>query len=227
MTPVNRARAAALATVLTVPLLIVGCIQGTGPIVTETRDVRPFTRLEVGSGIRVALTIGDAGPLRVSAQHNVLPAVATEVSGNTLRVDASEDFAGSAPVTVTVSTPVLEAVSMSGGAQATIGVAGSGTLGVAGSGTLELAVNGGSQLTVTGTAAAVSLSADGGSTVWLDDLTSASVEVHLSGGAIASVMATGRVSGSASGGAHLSVAGGGPVDVDTSSGAQVARDAAS
>ena len=97
-------------------LALGGCVQGNGPVVSEMRDIRPFSRLEVGSGIRVEATIGDATGLAVRAQQSILPMVATDVTGTTLTVEARDDFTSTEPVTVVVSTPSLEAVSMTGGA---------------------------------------------------------------------------------------------------------------
>ena len=135
MSTIDRARRVAVRIALVLPLALAGCIQGQGPVTTETRDARPFTRLEVGAGIQVDLTIGPAGPLRVSAQANVLRAVETSVSGDTLRIAANQDFTTTEPVTVTVTAPVLDAASLTGGAQGTR----------ASAATFGLGVNGGAQ----------------------------------------------------------------------------------
>ena len=215
MTTSDRARRLAIGIALALPLALAGCIQGQGPVTTETRDTRPFTRLEVGAGIQVDLAIGAAGPLRVTAQANVLPAIETSVSGDTLRIAADRDFTTTAPVTVTVTVPVLDAVSLSGGAQARIeGVSAS---------TLGLGVNGGARATVLGSVGSVVLDADGGSTVDLRGLAAGTADVRLAGGATATVSATSRVSGSASGGAHLVVLGNAALDVQASGGAEVSR----
>ncbi len=215
MTSIDRARRGLLGALLVLPVLLAACIQGQGPVTNETRDPGPFTRLEVGSGILVVLTIGPAGPLQVSAQANVLPAVATVVSGNTLKVGASDDFTSSQPVTVTVSTPSLEAISMSGGAQAQVSQLQADAL--------ELDVKGGAHLTASGSASSVTLTADGGSIADLGDLAAATVSVKLAGGATATASATGQVSGTASGGAHLAVRGDPVLDVQSSGGAEVSR----
>ena len=175
MTSIARARAAALLAVLMLPLSLVGCIQGSGPIVTETRDVRPFSGLDVGSGIHVLLKLGAAGPLQVSAQQNVLPAIATEVSGSTLKVGANDDFLTSTPVVVTVTTPTLASVSTSGGAEVSVEALEADVL------ELGSGVGRGSQ--ISGSANTVSLVADGGSIVDLDDLVAEAIDVRVAGAA--------------------------------------------
>ena len=219
MAYIDTVRRLAPATVLVIPLLLAGCIQGEGPVSTETRTVRPFTRLEIGSGIQVMLTIGPAGPALVSAQANLLPAVATEVSGDTLSIEAKDDFTTADPVLVTITAPTLDAVSMSGGAQLAVdGLAG---------GELDLGVKGGARVRASGTADTVRLVADGGSTVELDGLVATSIEVMVAGGTSATVHATDTVRGSASGGARLTVAGDADLDVTASGGAAVERAPAS
>ncbi len=196
-------------------LALGGCVQGNGPVVSEMRDIRPFSRLEVGSGIRVEATIGDATGLAVRAQQSILPMVATDVTGTTLTVEARDDFTSTEPVTVVVSTPSLEAVSMTGGAALKVNQLDGETI--------ELDVRGGSTLAVSGSARRVSLIADGGSVADLAHLVAQSLVVSLGGGATASVSASERISGSASGGSRLSVAGNGTVEVDASGGASIAR----
>ena len=216
MSTIDRARRVAVGIALVLPLALAGCIQGQGPVTTEARDARPFTRLEVGAGIQVDLTIGPAGPLRVSAQANVLRAVETSVSGDTLRIAANQDFTTTEPVTVTVTAPVLDAVSLTGGAQARIEGVSAATFG--------LGVNGGAHATVLGSVGSIVLDADGGSTVDLRGLIVGTADVRLAGGATATVSATSQVHGSASGGAHLLVLGGAALDVQASGGAEVSRD---
>ena len=202
--------------VLLLPLIVVGCIGGQGPVTSETRETRPFTRVEVGAGVRLELSIGQAGSIEVAAQANILPVIGTEVSGETLRIEAREDYTTTEPVTVTVTVPVLDAISLSGGAAAVI----SGLE----SDAIELSVKGGARATVVGTTGTVTLTADGGSTVDLGALTAGEVSVTLAGGSAATVSASGAVHGVANGGSQLTVRGSAVVSVEESGGARVITD---
>jgi hypothetical protein len=204
------------AALLLVPLIVVGCIGGQGPVTTETRETRAFARIEVGAGVRLELSIGPAGPIEVSAQANVLPAIGTDVSGDTLRIEAREDYTTTVPVTVTVTVPAIHAVSLSGGAAATISGLDSDAI--------ELSVKGGARATVVGTTGTVTLTADGGSTVDLGALTAGEVSVTLAGGSAATVSASGTVHGFANGGSQLTVRGSAVVSVEESGGASVVTD---
>jgi hypothetical protein len=215
MTTIDRVTRLALAAAVALPVLLAGCLQGQGPVTTETRDVRAFTRLDIGSGIQVTVTIGPAGPLTVMAQENLMKAIATEVAGSTLAIEAADDFTSSEPVAVAITVPSLEAVSLSGGARVRV----DGFDGDA----FELAVKGGARATVTGSAGAVTLLADGGSTVELGDLRATTVELRVAGGATATVRAAALVSGTAAGGARVIVIGDADLDVRASGGAEVTQ----
>jgi hypothetical protein len=197
-------------------ILIAGCVVGEGPATSETREVRAFDRIEVGSGIHVAIRIGPAEDLELRAQENVLGAIATDVEGSTLIIDAREDFTSVDPVTVTIVVPVLHGISMSGGAQARIDDLEAASI--------AIDIRGGASATLVGTADAVELTADGGAVAHLQDLITRSLVLNLSGGAAAMVNATVAVTGSASGGSSLTVVGDADVQVETSGGSQVVRE---
>ncbi|HEX9551081.1 MAG TPA: DUF2807 domain-containing protein [Candidatus Limnocylindrales bacterium] len=210
-----RAGAAAVGTMVVLSAILAGCATGEGPVTTETREIRPFSELEVGAGIQVVMTIGPVERLEVSAQANILDTVATTVSGRTLTIDAERDFVSTEAVTVTIAGPSLDRLTISGGAGAEVR-----GLDVE---AFEVAARGGATVAVSGRAGIVTLTADGGSTVNLADLSAVSVSVDLDAGATATIRAGELVSGSASGGAELTVAGDAVVAVDADGGARVVR----
>jgi hypothetical protein len=203
----------AVASVFFLSALLAGCVQGAGPVTSEIRELRPFSSIEVGAGILLEVQIGAPDRLEVRAQSNILPVIATDVSGGTLTIDAREDFTASEPVTVTVVLPALVAVSMNGGAQARIGGIDAAAL--------ELTVKGGSQLAILGNADTVALTVDGGSAADLAGLAAARISVAFDGGASATVAAADEVTGTASGGSRISVLGDPRVSVEVSGGAEV------
>lgn len=204
-----------LAALLLVPLFAVACVEGTGPVVTETRDSRPFTTVEAGAGLHVVIQVGPPTSVTVEAQENLLSVIATEVSGDTLHVESTDDFASTEPVTVTVTTPTLEALRAGGGAVVQVGDAADEPL--------ELTVKGGAQVTASGSTPELTLEANGGSSADLTDLSAARTHVALDGSASATIAANETVDGHASGGSHLTVRGAATVDVRTSGGAEVVR----
>lgn len=189
---------------------------GEGPITTEARPVvAGFTRVDVTNGIGVTVRIGPTASVEVSGQANILAIIATTVEGDTLRIHSTEGYTSSTGVGVTVVTPTLAGITLSGGTQ--------GVFEGLNVDRLEIALNGGAGLTATGTAASITLSCNGGSTAGLEALASERVTIDANGGANATVRASTEVVGSASGGARVTVFGDATLNVETSGGASVTR----
>jgi hypothetical protein len=206
-------RTPALAAAVALAVLVVGCVRGEGPLITEQREIRPFSRIEVGAGIALVFRVGPAVPAEVRAQDDILGSVGTEVAGETLTIEARGNFISTEPVTVTVTAPTLESISLDGGASADIV-----DLAVE---ALEVSLHGGSRATLAGAAGALRLTANGGSQANLDGLTAVDADVALDGGSKVTARASRSVSGAASGGAELTVSGGAELSVNTSGGARV------
>jgi hypothetical protein len=195
---------------------VAGCTRGEGPVMSESRDVDTFTRIEVSGGISgVSVQIGQSPSLEVRAQENILPLISTEVGDDTLVVTGTtQSFTSSQGIEVVVVTPTLSEISMSGGSQ--------GQLEGVDAAALNIELDGGSQLTVMGTAGTVGLEATGGSRANLEDLSAETVTLDVSGGSNATVQASDAVNGSASGESQVTVFGEAQVNVEVSSGAEVA-----
>jgi len=196
--------------------VLAGCIQGQGPVTSELREVPAFTRIEATAGIRVVVRIGPAEAIEVSAQENLLPSIATDVGGDTLRIDARDDFTTVQPVTVTVVIPALDGITLSGGSRAEVeGLKAT---------SIQIDIRGGASATFVGTADVVELTADGGAVADLQDLSAAMIALSLSGGARATVNASHAVTGSASGGSRLTLLGDAELSVETSGASEVERE---
>jgi hypothetical protein len=199
---------------------LAGCgstgVTGEGPVQSETRKADAFTRIEVSGGIGVTARIGPSYALEVSAQEKILPLIATDVEGDTLRIRSTESYSTSEGVEVAVATPALVGISMSGGSQ--------GRMEGLDAERLEIELSGGAGMTATGTVTSVALNMTGGSRASLENLTATTITLDLSGGATATVQASDRVSGSASGGSRVSVLGDAQLNVEASGGGEVTRD---
>jgi Putative auto-transporter adhesin, head GIN domain len=187
--------------------------RGEGEVATDTRQTDSFSRIESGGGIHLSVEIGAASPIDVRAQGNILPLIVTEVVDGTLQIRSSKSYTTSETVEVTLATPRLERVVLSGGSRGTIDGLAADTFGAD--------VSGGSVLTATGTAGALTLDITGGSVAEIDGLTATTIDADLSGGSRANVTATGSVTGSASAGSTISVAGGATTSVNTTGGSTV------
>lgn len=83
---------------------------------TETRSVQDFTSVNNTGFFEVYVTQADSFSVKVSAQENLLGLVETTVSGNTLIVKTKDNtcIRTSLPVTVEVSMPQIEQLTLSG-----------------------------------------------------------------------------------------------------------------
>ena len=163
----------------------------------------------------MTVRIGSVASVEVSGQANILPIIATEVEGDMLKVHSTEGFRTSTGVGVTVVTPTLAGITLSGGSQ--------GVIEGLSVDRLEIHLDGGAGLTASGTAASIILSCSGGSTAGLEGLMAQTVTIDANGGANATVRASTEVVGSANGGARVTVLGDATLNVETSGGANVTR----
>jgi hypothetical protein len=203
-------------------LLLVACtngisiadgVVGSGSNETETRDVEDFDRVEVGGGIVLEVTVGEATSFEITAQPNLLPILSSDVNGGTLRVRGTDSYTATETVVVRVSTPELRGLDLSGGSR--------GSVTGVDAASLEVELTGGSQLTASGAADGLDLRVSGGSRASLSDLEVATASVELSGAGRAELTASERVTGDASGGSALQVAGSAIVEVEASGGSSV------
>jgi len=199
MQPHTLRRSGPLLPLLTV-LAMAGCgPTGSGDIITETRDVADFDRIEVSDGIVVVLTVdsGAAGSVESVYDDNLQERIVTEVEDGTLMISGSGwgsfDALGSGRK-VEVSMQALSG----------------------------LVASGGSRVTASGAIDELILDADGGATIDLSDLIVGAMHLAVSGGAGATVNVTDAIEGDVSGGATLSVRGDpSSSDLDVSGGARI------
>lgn len=97
-------------------------IQGSGRVITETRDVSGFRSLAVNGIARLNVEQTDRESLSITSDDNVLPHVITEVRGGRLYVQFERGFglANSSGLTVNVTAKELNDISLNGGVVAEI-----------------------------------------------------------------------------------------------------------
>lgn len=92
------------------------CLDGSGAVVNQLRDVGVFTGVSNTGSFDVIITRADSFSVEVIAQENLIPIIETYVSGNTLIVETQNDacFRSDAPIQVHVSMPETEVLWLSG-----------------------------------------------------------------------------------------------------------------
>lgn len=169
---------------LFVLLLLTGCAflvtQGSGNIVSVNRAVEGFTRVQICCGMVLRLTQGPSTQLTLEGDDNLLPEVETVVHDGTLTIRFRRNlrtlnFRTSQPITLHLTMPTVQGISVSGG-----GTLAAETLA---SDTLRLAFSGGSQADIKAVATKqFKLQGQGGDQIMITTVDAETATVTLLGG---------------------------------------------
>jgi class 3 adenylate cyclase len=118
-------------------------VRGSGVEVTDQRELAPFAAVELAGANTVTVRVGPAQAVAVTGDDNLVDNVSTTVRADRLVIDDPGSFDTEASMSVTVSVPSLDALSLSGmgtvtvvgvtGPEFTADLSGTGTLVVSGS----------------------------------------------------------------------------------------------
>jgi len=100
----------------------IGIIRGSGNLVTESRNVSDFDRVDLSGSGEVVIIQGEEESLTVEADDNIMPYVTTEVRGGTLQLALDAEGARSISPTrlrFTVGVKDLAGLEVSGSGSAT------------------------------------------------------------------------------------------------------------
>lgn len=89
-------------------------IEGNSDVVTETRSVPSFDRVQNTGIFDVYIIQSDYYEVVMEAESNLLPFIRTGVSGNVLKVETRDNLKPHYPIKVFVYTPEIEEVKLSG-----------------------------------------------------------------------------------------------------------------
>ena len=176
-------------------------VVGSGNVIEELRDVGAFDAIRVDGSVDVFLAQGEAAPVRVVAEDNLLPIVETTVKGTTLTIKTTGSYSTKVGIDLYVTLPTLRSISTNGSSD----VYGEGTfeadsltIKTSGSSDIECAVavgaltldsNGSSDILISGTARTLKIEASGSSDVSAYELVAAEAQVKTSGSSDAQVNA--------------------------------------
>ena len=215
-----------LSTVLALTLALTACgdttffgggEEGSRSLVSQTREVDSFDRIDVSSAIKLDVVVDPNAERSVTVTYddNIIDMLVTRVQNGTLIIefDGNVNLSGSANRIVEVVTPEFEGLNASGATD--VSISGSTS-------DLALEVSGVSNVTVSGAAGRVQLDASGASDVDLSGLSVGDAAVEVSGASTIVLEASGVVSGSASGASQVRVRGNPTsVNIDTSGASSV------
>ncbi len=201
---------------LSVPL--VGCgnsEDGNGVIVDELREVSDWRRIDVCCGLSAEVTRGVNRGVMVTGDENLLELITIRTRGDTLvvEVEPMTSIHPTRPIRIAASTEALFGVDGSGGSSLTIAGVDSPEL--------EIGLSGGSQAVLDGAGRDLRASLSGGSQLDARAFPVVNADVDASGGSVARLNCSTRLTGSLSGGSELFVTGRPSQSVDASGGSRV------
>jgi hypothetical protein len=177
-------------------LLCASCItlgvEGSGNVITESREVSGFNEIVLGGSGRVLVEVTGTESLTIEAEDNIMPFLETRVSNGSLRLDASRSISPTVEIVYTITAATLDGLIISGSgiveAEAVDGtdfradISGSGDVDVEGtlSGLLSVSISGSGEFdgeSLTGPEGRVDVSGSGNAVVNVTD----ALEVSVSG----------------------------------------------
>jgi hypothetical protein len=192
-----------------------GPSSSSGAVVTQGREVGPFTAVRVEGPLDVAVAVGPATSVAVTIDRDLQEAVTTRVEGDTLVVRVEKgDACCRGGGRVDVATPALRAFGLSGSGDARIeggtgdlrlAIGGSGDLSWRGqAGRLAATTSGSGDLALRGTADTVEIAVSGSGDVEARELVARSADVSIAGsGDVEVTLAGGTLSAAVAGCGHV------------------------
>lgn len=173
--------------------------KGSGNIVSENREIRDFTAVDVGGAIQVEITAQKNFNVEVEADDNLLPLVKTEVEGSTLKIKTEGRYNSRKPILVRISAPNIEALDVSGASRVDLNNINNDNLIVDTSGASKVSINGATKNLIADISGASKISAE--------NLNSIDAAVDSSGASSADIAVSGNLKASASGASKIVYAG--------------------
>ena len=89
-------------------------IEGSGNIISESRELNNFTSIILLGSIDVNIKTSESNNCVVVADDNLIPYIKTEVVNNKLNISLNESYASEEKLVVNINTPNYDEVSLSG-----------------------------------------------------------------------------------------------------------------
>ncbi len=193
-----------------------GSVRGSGNVISQTRTVTDFNTIEINYPVELSVQQGASTSLTVEADDNLLPQLATRVSGSTLYIeDSQSDWTKrvnpTRPVKIALTLKTLQRVDFPSAGTLRVGnfqtdrleisISGAGTVNLSDLTAQSLSVNlsGAGTITAGGSADTLSLDISGVGSFHGDDLASQTANVNISGAGSATVWVKNSLSASISG----------------------------
>jgi hypothetical protein len=171
-------------------------VRGSGTAKTETRELAPFTAVEVQCFGTINVTAQGQRSVEISSDDNIVPLITTEVKGNTLYISSTTDYEPKSKMQINVVTPELEKFVFAG--------AGDVTLAKIKNNRMEVAVSGAGRLTASGETKEADITLSGAGSVDAKDLLADKTRANSTGVGMMEVYAREQLDANTSGVGNIS-----------------------
>jgi hypothetical protein len=193
-----------------------GSVRGSGVVISQTREVVDFNSVEINFPVELTIQQGSAPSVKVEAEDNLLPQLATRVSGNTLYIENSQpDWTRrvnpTRPVRITMTVKTLQRVDFpSAGTllvdkmetdHLDVSISGAGTITLSGltAQALTIHLSGAGNITASGSVNSLDMDISGFGSFQGSDLASQSADIVISGAGSATTWAKSSLNANISG----------------------------
>jgi hypothetical protein len=165
--------------------------QGSGKIVTETRDIPNFHELVVDIAANVRVSGGNQARCSVKTDDNILPLISCDVKDGRLLISCQKSFTTKNPIEINLQAPGLARVVLKG--------SGNIALDRVAKEKISLEINGSGNISGKGKTSDIVASIDGSGNLRLGELRATNARIVLNGSGNARVSATDMLSGEING----------------------------
>lgn len=189
-------------------------IKGSGNVITESREVSGFNRINISGSGDVLVRQGDTEALQIETDDNIMKYISTRVRNNTLYIDVDTDDGESISptrLTYTLDLVNLSDVEISGSAKVTaaaldtndlhVDISGSGRVSIdtLTTDSARINISGSGRVEMAGTAPQMNIDVGGSGTVVTSDLRCNRADIDVSGSGNVTIWATDSLHGEISG----------------------------
>ena len=181
-------------------------IQGSGNIISESRELNNFTSIILLGSIDVNIKTSESNNCVVVADDNLIPYIKTEVVNNKLNISLNESYSSEEKLVVNINTPNYDEVSLSG----------SGNINILDfkNNNLSLNISGSGNITGNGEVETLVVKINGSGNLMSKEIKSKSATITINGSGDAEVFASDSISAKINGSGNIEYFGN-PENVDS------------
>ena len=181
-------------------------IQGSGNIISESRELNNFTSIILLGSIDVNIKTSESNNCVVVADDNLIPYIKTEVVNNKLNISLNESYSSEEKLVVNINTPNYDEVSLSG----------SGNINILDfkNNNLSLNISGSGNITGNGEVETLVVKINGSGNLMSNEIKSKSATITINGSGDGEVFASDSISAKINGSGNIKYFGN-PENVDS------------